>query len=137
LRKETKGGGSYQLAASILIDVCYRLYADVIPNKDKSSLPEKSQQWDKKTTSPGHAYQAIFNRRLNRGQSYSIPSLGWREFTPSYVGPFREETQVETNLPSIEIPSMLRQVFPHGYNSPRSFQYDTNVVIEKGVLIYD
>jgi CRISPR-associated protein Cas5d len=131
-----KKGNSYQLLATVLIDVCYRLYADVAPNKKKDNLPESALNWDRKTTSPGHAYQAMFNRRLKRGQCHSIPSLGWKEFTPSYFGEFREPTRVLSDLTSIIIPSMLRQVFSQGYNSPVSYVYDRDIIIDNGVLVY-
>lgn len=48
-----KGGNNYQLFATVLTDVCYRLYADVIPNPDKPALPPRALAWDSKTTSPG------------------------------------------------------------------------------------
>lgn len=131
-----KGGNNYQLFATVLTDVCYRLYADVIPNPDKTALTESATSWDQRTTSPGHAYQEIFNRRLKRGQSYANLSLGWGEFTVSYFGPFREKTQVCTDLPDILIPSMLRGVFQDGYNSDYRAVYDTNVCIHEGVLVY-
>ncbi len=138
LRNHTsiKKGNNYQLLATVLIDVCYRLYADVIPNVTKDELPKKALVWDGKTTSPGHAYQDIFVRRLKRGQCFSIPFLGWREFTPSYFGEFRNDTQVLSDLPPIVIPSMLRQVFSKGYNSPVSFVYDNNLIIHNGILKY-
>lgn len=134
--KAIKGGNNYQLFATVLIDVCYRLYSDVIPNPDKTAMPKNALSWDQKTTSPGHAYQEIFNRRLKRGQSYATLSLGWSEFTPFYVGPFREETKVCTDLQDILIPSMLRGVFHNGYRSEFEAVYDTNICIHKGVLIY-
>jgi CRISPR-associated protein Cas5d len=34
------------------------------------------------------------------------------------------------------LPSMLREVFPDGYNSKVRFTYDQNVKIENGVLKY-
>ncbi|MDR0867230.1 MAG: CRISPR-associated protein Cas5 [Planctomycetota bacterium] len=190
LRKgeSVKNGNPYQLLATVLIDVCYRLYADVALNKEremsagnyegKKLLAErhalnlkksrakrgkgvitpaeiqridelnrmltavevlrgngaaKTSIWDARTTSPAHAYQAIFERRLRRGQGYAIPFLGWKEFTPSYFGPFRESTRVLADF-STTIPSMLRQVFPNGYNSELSYVYDQDVKIENGVL---
>jgi len=138
LRSSTsiKKGNNYQLYATVLIDVCYRLYAEVVPNNDKSKLPMKAKQWDNRTTSPGHAFQSIFERRLKRGQCYSIPTLGWKEFTPSYFGEFRETTKVQSDIPPVIIPSMLRQVFSNGYASSVSYVYDTNLVIQNGVLEY-
>jgi CRISPR-associated protein Cas5d len=130
-----KGGNSFQLLATVLVNVCYRLYAEIIPNKQKESLSERSLQWDKRTTSPGHAYQDIFNRRLKRGQCYSIPFLGWKEFTPAYFGPFRDTTKVQTDF-TTTISSMLREVFSQGYNSPVSVTYDQNVTVTIGVVIF-
>ncbi len=131
-----KGGTPYQLFATVLVDVCYRMYADVIPNPQKAKMPESAKAWDCSTTSPGHAYQDIFNRRLQRGQSYATMFLGWSEFTPSYFGPFRDTTQVCTELPDIQIPSMLRGVFQGGYHSKYQAIYDTNLCIHCGVLEY-
>ena len=131
-----KRGNNYQLFATVLIDVCYRLYAEVIANPEKATLPDKASKWDKKTTSPGHAYQEIFNRRLKKGQSFATLALGWSEFTPSYVGPFREQTTVCTELPDLYIPSMLRGVFAHGYNSGYEAVYDTDIHIHNGILVY-
>jgi CRISPR-associated protein Cas5d len=130
-----KSGNNYQLPATVLIDVCYKLHAEVKPNREKKKLPDRAVQWDQKTTSPGHAYQAIFNRRLQRGQCYSVPVLGWREFTPSYFGVPRETSRACEGISAV-IPSMLRQVFPGGYKSGVSFVYDTEVAIERGVLKY-
>jgi len=131
-----KEGNGYQLLATVLVDVCYRLYANVAPNKKKGNIPENAKRWDKRTTSPGHAFQSIFNRRLKRGECFSIPFLGWKEFTPSYFGEFRERTRVLSDLPPIRLPSMLRQVFSQGYNSPVSLVYDTNIVINGGAILY-
>ena len=131
-----KEGNSYQLYATVLIDVCYRIYAEVVPNKEKNKLPVRALEWDQKTTSPGHAYQSIFERRLKRGQCYSVPTLGWKEFTPSYFGEFRDTTQVLYDLPPVPIPSMLRQVFSKGYASQVSYVYDNNLIIQNGVLEY-
>ncbi len=131
-----KNGNNYQLFATVLIDVCYRLYADVVPNPNKKNMPKNALFWDQNTTSPGHAYQAIFNRRLNRGQSYATLCLGWSEFTTSYFGPIRTTTHVCDNLPDIYIPSMLRDVFPNGYHTDFQAIYDTDICIHKGVLEY-
>lgn len=131
-----KNGNNYQMFATVLIDVCYRLYAEVSINPNKERFPETARKWDQKTTSPGHAYQEIFIRRLKRGQSYATLALGWGEFTPSYVGPFREDTRVCTDIPDVDIPSMLRGVFNDGYSSAYHAIYDTDLCIHKGELIY-
>lgn len=127
--------GAYQLLATVLTDVCYRMYAYVYPERKKEKLDAKAKGWDSKTTSPGHAYAAIFERRLKRGQWFVMPCLGWKEFTPSYVGPFREKTRVQEDINTV-LPSMLRQVFNGDRNNPLKFTYDQNVKIEHGVLHY-
>ncbi len=127
--------GAYQFMATVLTDVCYRMYTHVYPCRNKASLDEKSKQWDEKTTSPGHAYAAIFERRLRRGQWFVLPCLGWKEFTPSYVGPFRDGTEVKKNINTV-VPAMLRQVFSEGDYSQPKFTYDQNVKIKNGALYY-
>lgn len=133
--KKSGKDGAFQFLATVLTDVCYRLYAHVYPARDKTNLPEKALKWDRKTTSPGHAFASIFERRLQRGTWFTIPCLGWKEFTPSYLGPFREGTQIQDDISTV-LPSMLREVFPDGYNSDVRFIYDQNVKIVKGVLEY-
>jgi CRISPR-associated protein Cas5d len=133
--KVIAGGGSFQFLATVLIDVSYRLYAKVLPvtGPIRDRVPVKARQWDEKTTSPGHAYRAIFERRLQRGQCYTIPFLGWKEFGPSYFGPFRESTRIQSDINTV-IPSMLREVFPDGYASQCAFAYEQDVKIAEGVL---
>ena len=131
-----KSGGSYQLLASVVVNPCYRLYAGVRRNrKINGKLSERTRDWERKTTSPEHAYQEMFNRRLKRGQCFSIPFLGWKEFAPDYVGSFREATHVMCHV-NQRIPSMLRQVFPNGLHSELHYIYDTNVEIAEGVLTF-
>ncbi len=138
LRSNTqiKNGNNYQMFATVLIDVCYRVYADIVPFFHKERLPENALAWDKRTSSPGHAYQSIFLRRLQQGVYYQVPCLGLKEFTVSYVGEFRDGTKVQTELPDIPIPSMMREVFSKGYNSSVSYTYDQNLVIHNGILHY-
>lgn len=132
-----KGGGSFQLLATVLTDVSYRLYAKVVPiNKTmKKRIPNSAMQWDEKTTSPGHAYKDIFNRRIKRGQCFTIPFLGWKEFAPSYWGELKETTRIQSDV-NLVIPSMLREVFSDGYLSKCSFTFDQDIVITHGVLEY-
>jgi CRISPR-associated protein Cas5d len=137
LRKQgvIASGGGFQLLATVLVDVCYRMYAEVFPvlKKAKIRVPENALQWDRKTTSPGHAYMDIFNRRIKQGRCFSIPFLGWKEFGPSYFGDLREMTKVQEDT-NLEIASMLREVFSNGYSSESSFSYDQNVKVNNGVL---
>jgi CRISPR-associated protein Cas5d len=126
LRKtnQVRGGDSYQLPAVILLDVCYRLYGVV----EEVSRPPNG-------TNHLHALQEMFLRRLARGQWFRCPCLGWKEFVPSYVGPFRAETTVETSV-DLMIPSMLHAVFDQPLNGTVAPVFRQNVPISKGVLEY-
>lgn len=136
LRKsdQIKKGASYQLLASVLVNPCYRLYAAIrSSNGATDKMSRRTQEWLKQTTSPAHAYQQIFNRRLKRGQSHYVPCLGWKEFTPDYVGPFRPGTGVRRDV-NLTVSSMLRQVFPDGLNSEVRYVFDQDAQIRNGVL---
>jgi len=126
LRKtaKLKDGTGYQLQAVILVDVCYRLYGEV---REASPAPTKANHL--------HALQGMFERRLRGGQWFSTPCLGWQEFTPSYVGPFRETTRVEESL-GLEIPSMLHTVFSAPVAGQYAPRYKQHIKISKGVLVY-
>ncbi|HET9285585.1 MAG TPA: CRISPR-associated protein Cas5 [Candidatus Angelobacter sp.] len=126
LRKanQLKIDASYQLIAVILVDVCYRLYG-VVEEATPSPV----------STNHLHALQEMFLRRLSKGQCFSVPALGWKEFTPSYWGPFRENTQVESTL-ELEIPSMLHSVFDKAVSGNVKPRFVQQARIEKGVLCY-
>jgi CRISPR-associated protein Cas5d len=126
---------SYQLLACVLINTCYRAYAAVRPYQGHAEVSAKTKAWLTRTASPAHTFQEIFDRRLSRGQCHHIPFLGWKEFVPDYVGPFRPQTQVQTGL-DFTLPSMLRQVFPDGLDSKVRFVFDQNVEIRGGVVEY-
>jgi CRISPR-associated protein Cas5d len=126
LRKanQLRGGDSYQLPAVILVDVCYRLYGMA---EEASPAPNGTNHL--------HALQEMFLRRLARGQWFRCPCLGWKEFVPSYVGPLRPETTVETSV-DLVIPSMLHRVFDQPTNGNVAPEFRQNVPINKGVLEY-
>ena len=46
-----------------------------------------------------HALQEIFDRRMAKGASKYSPCLGWKEFLPSYFGPFREGAEWHARFP--------------------------------------
>lgn len=117
---------SYQLFATILINVCYRIYGEV----KELYKPDNEKVI---TTNHLHLLQEKFNRRLRNGRWYHTPCLGWKEFTPTYVGPFREETKVEKSI-ELVIPSMLFSVFDS--SSEYKPIYKQNVWIKEGVLKY-
>lgn len=123
-RSQVAGESSYQLFATILIDVCYKVHGVV----------------EESSPSPGdhnhlHALQERFARRLERGQLYRMPCLGWAEFVPHYFGPLRPATSPCESL-SLTIPSMLRRVFDRDSSGRYGPTFDQNVRIEKGVLSF-
>lgn len=122
LRKS--GTDNFQLFATILTNVCYRIYG-VVEEIERAPIG--------RTTNHLHYLKDKFERRLRTGRWYHVPCLGWKEFTPSYVGIFREETKVEDSIEEI-IPSMLFSVFsaPGIYNP----EYKQNVWIKNGELKY-
>lgn len=134
--KALKKGNNYQLFVTILVNVCYKLYAEAMPLRgSRAQMTEGARLWDQKTTSPGHAYKAIFERRLKRGQYFHTPCLGWREFTPSYCGPLRDATKPCADMNFI-IPSLLMEVFPDGYDSKPRFTFAQNVKVCGGVMCF-
>lgn len=127
LRKSNQlsSGSSYQIPATVLIDVCYRVYGVI---EEVAVAPQSNNHQ--------HALQDFFNRRLKKGRFYYTPCLGWKEFVPSYVGPFRADTKIEEGI-DITIPSMLYQIFDKLSEGNVHPEYRTNVKIERGVLHYD
>lgn len=118
-------GSSYQHMAMILTNVCYRIYGEIILcGKEPEGVNSR------------HALQEMFMRRLENGQCWHMPCLGWKEFVPSYVGPFRTETNVELTINEV-IPSMLVSPFDAPVDGKKNAKFAQNVKIENGVLYYD
>jgi CRISPR-associated protein Cas5d len=74
-----------------------------------------------------------FNRRLVNGQWHDTPFLGWQEFVPDYMGPFREATKVQEDI-SADLPSFLFSVFEPTGNKCPTFRSD--VQVRNGRLAY-
>jgi CRISPR-associated protein Cas5d len=127
LRESSTLSGSYQLVATVLVDVCYRVYGIV---EGVTDAPHEFNHL--------HALQEVFLRRLGKGQCYYTPCLGWKEFVPSYFGPFRPETQVDEELKKtpITVPSMLFSVFVRPGTDERKVEFRQNIEIREGVLLY-
>ena len=126
---KTKSKTNFQFNALVLSNVCYRLYGVV---ENGSGRPVKHGD------NPCHALQAIFQRRLKKGQCYKIPSLGWNEFVPDYWGDFRSSTEVDTDI-TINMVSILKKTFSEAINGKYNpdFSQAENAVITKGVFHYD
>lgn len=127
LRKpaQLRGNNNYQLIATILIDVCYRIWgvAELDGSRDRA-------------VNHAHALQEMFIRRLQLGQSFHVPCLGWKEFVPSYFGPLREGSTPLADLNQV-IPSMLHTVFDQPVNGKIAPTFRQNVRINAGVLSYE
>lgn len=119
---------SYQLPATILVDVCYRISADCVQIGDKSA----------NEINAAHGLQEMFKRRLGQGKSKYAPCLGWKEFLPTYFGPPRDhetehvgrKLQEDINM---TIPALLLSVWDapaRGAYRPTFFEG----MIEAGVL---
>ena len=82
LRKtaQINNDASYQLPATILVDVCFRV-------RGESTAIGDARHGD---VNAAHALQEMFVRRLQKGISKYAPCLGWKEFLPTYFGPFRD-----------------------------------------------
>ncbi len=130
--KVIQSGGGYQLLATVLTDVRYRLFADVVEVPPSDSESEQTREWRKRTKSPGHAGQEIFERRLVSGKCFYTPFLGWKEFAVSYFGPIREETR-SVDITTV-LPSMFREVVYGPGGKVLRYSFDQNVKIEHGVL---
>lgn len=124
LRKaeQLRTGSSYQLFATVLVDVCYRVFGEV-------RAREQSQGGHNHL----HYLQDKFERRLRQGRLHRTPCLGWSEFTPTYFGPLRNETLCKEDI-DIEIPSMLHSVFDRESRGVAAPQFRQHLRIEKGVL---
>lgn len=126
---------NFQFSTLILVDVCYRIHG-VIENGSEQHL--------KCGDNPCHALQAIFNRRLIKGQCHKTPALGWNEFVPTYWGPIRDsensnggETEVDCDI-NLDLVSILNQVFDKavaGKYEP-NFAIGTKAFITKGEFYY-
>jgi CRISPR-associated protein Cas5d len=125
LRKPTqiKDNNNYQLIATILVDVHYRLYAEV---KEKKRSGQRKAEY-------AEEFKKEFDHRLQSGKTFYTPCLGWKEFVPSYFGPIRSTTQPDQTL-NLVVPSLLHTMWEHGELRPTFRQ---NVEIKEGVLFYD
>lgn len=127
LRKasQIKKGASYQLPATILVDVGYRIEAECVRIEEEA--PGKANV--------AHGLQAMFKRRLEQGRSKYAPCLGWKEFLPSYFGSVRDDVpgrgpQRDVNM---SIPALLLSVWDapvRGEYRPTFFEG----MIKQGVL---
>jgi CRISPR-associated protein Cas5d len=118
------GTPNFQLHATVLENVCYKIYGYI-----GSYNPPTHR------SNPQHKLQEVFMRRLQAGQFHSTPFLGWKEFTPSYFGPLRDSTSVETSI-NLTIPSMLFSMYDRPTNGRILPLFRQEVKIIQGVIYY-
>ncbi len=116
---------NFQLTATILSDVCYKIYG-IVEEQDEAPYGNNHL----------HALQDMFIRRLKQGSFRYTPCLGWKEFVPSYFGPLRDSTIIDKSI-NLVIPSMLYSMFDKPENGKIKPLFKQNVEIVKGVLNYD
>jgi CRISPR-associated protein Cas5d len=132
-QRQLKKNNNYQLIATILVDVCYRIYGEVRMKQMSTRGKGFSQVRCRSGQDWCPRFKALFDDRLARGQTFYTPCLGWKEFVPTYLGPFRTDTRREISINDLVIPSFLRSMWEH-YQLKPEFVQDWNIV--QGVLSY-
>ena len=122
LRKS--GTINFQIFATVLENVCYKVYGVIKAYK----MPQSGHN-------PQHKLQEVFFRRLSAGQFYTTVFLGWKEFTPFYFGPLRENTKVDQSI-NLVIPSMLFTMYDRPTDGRVSPAFIQNVEIREGEMFY-
>lgn len=133
--RQKSSGSSYQLNVSVLINVCYRFHAEAVSMQHPPRVARMTSPAALGCSNPAHSYQEIFERRLRRGQCYTIPSLGWKEFVPDYVGPVRKGTRACEDI-SMSLPSFLLHSFTQDGSARWEPRFMQNAEIVRGVLKY-
>jgi len=119
--------------ATILVDVCYRIYGEVKMKQMSTRGKGKTQLRRRRGQDWRSRFKDLFNDRLKHGQTFYTPCLGWKEFVPCYLGPFRDGTKREESVDDIVIPSFLSSMWDHRQLKPAYVQ-DWRIV--KGVMSY-
>lgn len=136
-QKDIRENNSYQFHATIVADVCYRIYGDVevkrsTRGKDRPQLRRRrGRDW-------AAELKRLFDERLSGGHTFYTPCLGWKEFVPTYFGPLRERDErgdkvepVKTG--EIHIPAMLASMWEHGQFKP---SFHERWIVD-GVMCYE
>ena len=118
------GTSNFQLFATILENVCYKVYGVIL-----------AYQMPRQGENPQHQLQEVFLRRLEQGYLFSTPFLGWKEFTPSYFGPLRDCTSAEQSI-NLVIPSMLSTMYSRPTDGQRKPKFIQDVEIKEGVMYF-
>jgi CRISPR-associated protein Cas5d len=135
LRKQDqiKKANNYQLFATILVDVCYRIYAEVRAKELSTRGAAREQMRRRRGRDWRPEFTRLFEYRLASGQTFYTPCLGWKEFVPRYFGPLRPATKPDPSVNDI-IPAFLHSMWEHRRLKP-VFRQDWHIV--RGVMSYE
>ncbi len=135
--RQSGKNGALQIPATVLTDVRYRLYARAYHDDRPLPYSKNGKEGGSRCSHGGHAYRDIFNRRIDSGQSFRVPFLGWKEFTVDYFGPFRNGTTVQDDI-NLFIPSLFKSFCKDGRGKATQWKpvFMNNVEIRGGVLHY-
>jgi CRISPR-associated protein Cas5d len=109
--------------ATILVEVCYRIHGEVRMKQmstrgkgDAQVRRRRGQDWRPR-------FKELFDYRLERGQTFYTPCLGWKEFVPTYFGSFRDRDDHGQKIRAvatgeIHIPAMLISMWEHQQYKP-------------------
>ena len=121
--KDIRQGNSYQLIATILVDVFYRIHGRIRMKQMSTRGKGEEQIRRRRGRDWRPRFKELFEDRLERGQTYYTPCLGWKEFAPNYFGPTRDRDDkgqrvrpVRTG--EIHIPAMLISMWDHRHYQP-------------------
>jgi CRISPR-associated protein Cas5d len=135
LRKQDqmKKDNNYQLYATVLVDVCYRIYAEVGAKQSSTRGKARPQVRQRRGRDWRLKFKDLFDERLARGQTFYTPCLGWKEFVPSYFGPLRQGTKPDRSV-NLVVPALLHSIWEERHFRP-AFRQDWHIV--HGVMSYD
>lgn len=114
---------NYQLIATVLVDVHYRIHARL---KEKQRSGQRKMNYVQE-------FKKEFEHRLQEGQTFYTPCLGWKEFAPTYFGRLRPDTEPDRNV-NLVIPSLLHSMWSNQCLCPT---YRQNWEIVNGVMSYE
>lgn len=125
-----------QKNALMLRDVRYRIWAklEYIPVRKRTEKPKCSDEKERNDENPGK-YNAMFERRANKGQCFTQPYLGTRECTASFrLVDSEKETLDAPICENRDLGIMLYDMdFESDVNAPPAMFY--RAIMEQGVII--
>jgi CRISPR-associated protein Cas5d len=137
-RDQITNNNNYQLQATVLADVCYRISGEVRQKKTSTRGKDCPQSRKRRGQDWRPRMWELFQQRLMSGQTYYTPCLGWKEFVPSYFGALRERDEhgqiIEPDRSiNLVIPSLLHSMWEDRRLKP-VFKQDWH--ISNGVMSY-